>query len=64
MVKRKRTEGQTTIYKTTHKTKYGVTQTPLITRGELGCSGSACSSCFTSATRPVNLVTNPVLGHE
>jgi hypothetical protein len=33
------------------KTKGRVTRTP-------------CSSCFTSGTCPVNLVTNPVLGHE
>jgi hypothetical protein len=43
----------------THKTKDRVTQTPLKTMGELGCSGRV-----SSVTRRVNLVTNAVLSHE
>ena len=43
----------------THKTKVRVTQTPLKTMGELGCSGRVSSD-----TRRVNLVTNAVLSHE
>ena len=42
-----------------HKTKDRVTQTPLKTGGELGCSGQVSSD-----TRRVNLVTNAVLSHE
>jgi len=47
--------------KHTYKTKDRVTRTPLKTGSELGCSGSSCS---TSDTRRVNLVTNPVISHE
>jgi len=47
--------------KHTYKTEDRVTRTPLETRGELGCSGRIGSSCSTSDTRRVNLVTNPVL---
>ena len=43
----------------THKTKDRVTQTPLKTRGELGCSGRVSSD-----THRVNLVTNAVLSHK
>ena len=43
----------------THKTKDRVTQTPLKTMGELGCSGRVSSD-----TRRVNLATNAVLSHE
>ena len=43
----------------THKTKDRVTQTPLKTMGELGCSGRVSSD-----TRRVNLVTHAVLSHE
>ena len=32
--------------------------------GELRCSGRVSSSCSTSDTRRVNLVTNPVTSHE
>jgi len=41
--------------KHTHKTKDRVTRTPLITGGELMCSGRVSSSCFTSGTRRVSL---------
>ena len=43
----------------THQTKDRVTQTPLKTMGELGCSGRVSSD-----TRRVNLATNAVLSHE
>ena len=46
--------------KCTHKTKDWVTRTPLKTRGELRCSSMVSSSCSTSGTCHVNLVTNPV----
>ena len=50
--------------KHTHKTKDRATRTPLKTRGELRCSGRVDSSCSTSGTRRVNLVTKPVISHE
>ena len=50
--------------KHTHKTKDGVTRTPLKTGGELMCSGRVSSSCSTSDTRCVNLATNPMNSHE
>ena len=50
--------------KHTYKTKDRVTRTPLKTEGELRCSGRLNSSCFTSGTRRVNLVTNPVISRE
>jgi hypothetical protein len=37
---------------------------PTKSQGELGCSGRVNSSCSTSGTRRVNLVTNPVISHE
>jgi hypothetical protein len=49
--------------KHTHKTKDRVTRTPLKIGGELRCSWRVSSSCSTSGTRRVNLVTNPV-GYE
>ena len=48
----------------TYKIKDRVTRTPLKTGGELKCSGRVGSSCSTSETRRVNLVTNPVISHE
>ena len=50
--------------KHTYKTKDRVTRTPLKTGGELMCSERVSSSCSTSDTRHVNLVTNPVICHE
>ena len=47
-----------------YKTKDRVTRTPLKTGGELRCSGRVSSSCSTSGTRFVNLVTNPVISRE
>jgi len=65
MAKRKRTKGQTTIYKTLHrKTKYRPTRTPRKTGGELMCSGRVISSSSTYGTRRVTLVTNLVISHE
>ena len=50
--------------KHTYKTKDRVTVTLLKTGSELRCSGRVSSSCSTSDTRRVNLVTNPVISHE
>ena len=50
--------------KHTYKTKDRVTRTPLKTGGELRCSRRVSSSCSTSDTRRVNLVTNPVISRE
>jgi len=50
--------------KHTYKAKDRVTRTSLKTRGELRCSGRVSSSCSTSDTRRVNLVTNLVISHE
>ena len=50
--------------KHTHKTKDRVTWTPLKTGGELWCSERVDSSCSTSDTRRVNLVTNQVISCE
>ena len=47
--------------KHTYKTKDRVTRTPLITGGELWCSGRVTSSCSTGAARRVNLGTNPAI---
>ena len=41
-----------------------MTRTPIKTGGEIRCSGRVGSSCSTSGTRRVNLVTNPVISHE
>ena len=62
MAKRKKYKQRST--KHTHKTKDRVTQTPLKTGGELGCSGKVSSSCSNTGTRRVNLVTNPVMNEE
>jgi hypothetical protein len=50
--------------KHTYKTKDRVTRTPIKTWGELRCSRRVSSSCSTSDTRRVNLVTHPVISHE
>ena len=50
--------------KHTYKTKDRVTRTLLKTGGELRCSRRVSSSCSTSDTHRVNLVTNPVISHE
>jgi hypothetical protein len=46
-----------------HKTKDRVTRTSRKTGGKFRCSRRVCSSCSTSGTRRVNLVTNPVVSH-
>jgi hypothetical protein len=48
----------------TYKTKYRVTRIPRKSGGELMCSGRESSSCSTSGTHRVNLVTNPVISRE
>ena len=47
-----------------HKTKDRVKRTPLKTGDELRCSERVSSSCYTSGTRRVNLVTNIEISHE
>jgi len=64
MVKWKVQKDKQRSTKHTYKTKDRVTRTPLKTGGELRCSGKVRSSCSTSGTRRVNLVTNPVISHE
>jgi hypothetical protein len=50
--------------KHTYKTHYRVTGTPLKTGDELVCSGKVSSSCSTSDTCRVYLVTSAVISHE
>ena len=50
--------------KHTYEAKDLVTRTLLKTGGELRCSGSVLSSCSTSSTRRVNLVTKSVISHK
>jgi hypothetical protein len=50
--------------KHTYKTKDRVTRNPLNIGSELRSSGWVFSSCSTSDTSRVNLVTNPVISHE
>ena len=57
MAKRKSTNDKQQSTKHTHKTKARVTRTTLKTVGEFRCSRRISSSCSTSATRRVNLVT-------
>jgi len=47
-----------------HKAKDQVTQTPLKIGDELMFSGRVTSSCSTSGTRRVNLVTSPMIKHD
>ena len=49
---------------TKQKTKDRATRTPQKTEGELGHSGRVGSSCSTSDTRRVTVVTNPVISCE
>ena len=64
MVKRKVQTDKQRSTKHTHKTKDRVTRTPLKTEGELRCSVTVNSSCFTIGTRRVKLVTNPMISPE
>jgi hypothetical protein len=50
--------------KYTHKTKNRVIRTPIKTRGEHLFSRMVSSSCSTSDTRRVHLVTNLMISHE
>jgi hypothetical protein len=50
--------------KHTYQTKDRVTRTSLKTGGELRCSGRIGSSCSTSGTCHVNLLTHPVISRE
>jgi hypothetical protein len=50
--------------KHTHKTKDRVKRTPQKVEGKLKYPGRVSSSCSTSGTRRVNLVTNPVISHK
>ena len=50
--------------KHTYKTKDRVTRAPLRIGGELMWSGRVSSSCSTSGTRRVTLVTHPVISRE
>jgi hypothetical protein len=58
MTKRKSTKGHNDLQNIHIKLKDWVTQTPLQTGDELRCSGRVSSSCSTSDTCCVNLVTN------
>ena len=64
MVKRKGAKDKQRSTKHTHKTKDRVARTPLKTWDELRCSKRAGSSCFTSGTRRVKLVTYLVIFRE
>ena len=59
MAKRKRTKGQTTVFKTLYR-KHRATRSSPETRDDLRCYGRVISSCSTSGIRPVTLVANPV----
>ena len=61
---KKRTKGQTMIYKTLHRNLNSSNANTHKNRGELRCSGRVGSTCSTSDTRRVNLVTNPVTSHD
>jgi hypothetical protein len=64
MTKQKVQKDKQRSTKHTYKTKDWVTWTPLKTGSEIRCSGRVSSSCSTSGTDRVNLVTNPVISRE
>ena len=64
MTRWSRAKGQTAIYKTLHRKRKIVQHKPTKNRGWLRCSGWVSSSCSTSGTRRVTLVTNPVISYE
>ena len=64
MAKKKVQKDKQQFTKHKYKTKDRLTLTTLKTGGELRCFGRVGSSCSTSDTRHVNLVTNPVISHE
>jgi len=64
MAKRKRTKRQTTIHKALLIKLKSSNTNPTKKGSELKCSGRLSSSCPTSGTRRVTLVTKPVITHE
>jgi hypothetical protein len=69
--KNRQHNGQYKKYKRTHSDLQDIhiklmieKHEPTKTLGELRCSGMVSSSCSTSDTRSVNLVTNPVISHK
>jgi len=65
MAKRKKDKRKTDyLQSTTQKTKNRATRTPLTTGGKFSCSRTVSSSCSTSDTCRVTLVTNTVINHE
>jgi hypothetical protein len=62
--KEKVQKGKQLSTKHTYKTKDRETRSPLKSGGELRCYGRVRSSCSTSGTRRVNLVTNPMISRE
>ena len=59
--KKKDTFCYANLQNTTHKTKDRITGIPLDTGGGLRCPERVSSSCSTSDSRRVSLVTNPAL---
>jgi hypothetical protein len=64
MAKRKGHRDKQRSTNTTQKTKARAIRTPLKSGGALKCSGRVVSSCSTSGTRRVTLITNQVINHE
>ena len=64
MAKSKSKKGQTTIKQTFILNYRSSSTNPTKNRGELKRSEMVSSSCSTSDTHRVNLVTNPVISHE
>jgi hypothetical protein len=65
MTKRKRTKGQTLIYKTLRiESKERATWTPLKFAFLRRCSGRVINSWFISGTYQATFITNPVISHE
>ena len=61
MAKRKRTKGNTTIYKTYIYSQRSSNTSPTKGQDELGCFIRVCRSCSTSGTSRVNLVANQII---
>ena len=64
MTKIKSTKEQTMIYKTLHRQQKVEQLKSTKTGGELMCCGRISSSCSTSGTRRVTLVTNTMTSHR
>ena len=64
MTKERETRTNNNLQNTTQKTKDRATQTPLETEGELRCSGRVSSSCSTSGSHRVTIVSNSIKSHE